>query len=285
MRAIRLCAVVLCSAVGVIASTGPAGAAPTPTTLQFGAPVGSSCSEVDASFGQVVPSSSPVTLIPDGLPLDGWNGVLILGLLEGRDALGASGGLLNPNCGDLAHGSTDMGIGASASNTYSNTAAGVLSMSASLNLAPTNLLTALLGEDAMIEGEQIQSSTLTPVVAPGDQSFTISVNYTVLSSSLSTPIASFAGAGLTFISDAQAPSCAGQNILDEQSGTLSADHPGTYTASFEFSCPIGEALTASGPIQVQFAETQSGVRTATSTAQSYSASISAQVNSATVTYG
>ncbi len=274
----RLCVVALCSGVGVAVFTSSAGAAP--TSLSFGAPTGSNCSEVEATFGQS-PFATSALLLPDGLPFAGWNGVSLLGLLEGPDA---GRGPLIPNCGDLTHGSTDSGLGASTATRISDTAAGVLSMSSSLQLAATNALTAGLGEAAVIQNEQIASSTFTPVVAAGDQSLTISVTYAILSGNPSSPIASFVGAGLDYVVDAQSPSCDGQNVPYDQSGSALTDSPGTYTATFEFSCPAGETLTASGPIEVELAETQAAFVVAGPTAQSFSSTISTHLNSASVTY-
>jgi hypothetical protein len=276
----RACAVTFCAVTGLGMTTGSAGAAP--TALQFGAPTGSSCSEVDASFGQS-PFSGSALLLPDGLPLDGWNGVSLLGLLEGLEAL-VSGGPLHSNCGDVAHGSSDNGLGASASSHFADGAGGPLTMSASVQLAATNPLTAHLGEDAMLTAEQTMSATFSPLVPTQDQQLTISVSYTVLSANPASPIASFAEASLNYVSGPLSPSCAGQNVLAEESGTVLADSPGTYTTFFTFSCPIGEALTASGPIQVDFAETQAALATAESSAQSFSGTISAQLDGATVSY-
>ena len=98
------------------------------------------------------------------------------------------------------------------------------------------------------------------------------------------PIDFFPRADIGYLSDAQAPSCAGQNVLADESGTEVADSPGTYTADFEFSCPAGQTLTASGPIQVELAETQSALGFAQATAQSAAANISARLDSGSVSY-
>jgi hypothetical protein len=113
----------------------------------------------------------------------------------------------------------------------------------------------------------------------------------VLSSSTNPPpgsaswVESAAGTSLSYTSTAQAPSCNGQQTLGNQIGTFTADAPGTYTATTEFSCPPGQTLTESQPLDASFNVVQSGFFQAGPKSATYAGSIVAEPQSITVTVG
>jgi hypothetical protein len=272
------------SAAAMVPATG-AGADPV-TALQFGAPTGIACVTTDLVLdAQSESFTSLSNNVADDLPFDAWDGVPLLNLIEGP-ITGASNysPLAGYNCGNVAHGASAVTLGASAHQSFADTASGQLgeietgSVSASSPHSPSGLSSIALGENF-----QEETATVTPVLSAGDQSFTVTVSYQVLSYTSSSPPEgdSFAGTNLTYLEGATAPSCNGQNIPYDSTGTQTAQQAGTYTVGFTFSCPAGQTLT-SGPVTAEFYETQNLRLLA---GQSVDTSIDAQVLSATVSAG
>jgi hypothetical protein len=272
-----------CAIVSAIATatTTAAGAAPTP---QFGAPTGFGCTGVGMSQS---PTTSFTSL---GLPVYAWNGVPLLGLLEASGRVDKQA-LVGPSCGDFAHGSSEFGVAGSGRNGFSAGATGAVAAASTVHTNPSNPLMGLLGQSVFVYGQSEQVAYVTPQIGPGTQSFTITVTYTILSSSSTAPpasvfsISNWAGTALSYTSSAASPSCNGQPVLGDQSGDFLADAPGTYTAQTEFSCPPGQTLTDSEALGVTFNVVQSGWFQAGPQGADYAGRIVAEPDSVTVSAG
>jgi hypothetical protein len=258
----------------------PAGAA-TSTITGFSAPSGMACVTTN-----LISSSATITQngLADDLPFDAWDGLPLLNLIEAP----AMGDSLSPlagyNCGDVAHGASATTLGSSVHQSFADTA-GQLGAAESGSVSSSSLQLGPITSVAFGESEQEQSATVTPSIGSGVTQFTISVTYHVLSDvSNSAPLiaASFAGAGLDYTVDAGSPSCNGQSLIYDNTGTATAQSPGTYTAGFVFSCPSGQTLTASDPIRVIFYETED---LRLSRGQAATSSVAADLVNATITTG
>jgi hypothetical protein len=265
----------------VSAMATAAGAAPSPP---FGAPTGYGCTGVGLS-------QSPTTSFSSlGLPVYAWNGVPLLGLLEDSSRVGKQP-LLGPSCGDFAHGSSEFGVAGSGRTSFTAGPNGAVGATSTVHTNASNPLMALLGQSVFVYAQSEQDAFVTPQLGVGAQSFTITVTYTILSSSsTSSPasrssISNWVGTALSYTSSAASPSCNGQPVLGDQSGDFLATAPGTYTAQTEFSCPPGETLTDSEALGVTFNVVQSGWFQAGPRNADYAASIVAEPDSVAVSVG
>jgi hypothetical protein len=266
----------------VVVGLQAADAVPSTAALQLGPPTGEACAGVGLSQG-------PTTFLADGLPVVAWNGVPLLGLIDGPAALGRQG-LLGPSCGDLTHGATETGLAGTVHTGFLLGSGGTLGVATTASMQPANALMTLFGRSAFSYAEADQDAVATPSLAAGDQSFTISVTYTVLSVGTNAPIGSgpntlqsSVDAAIGYTSGAQAPACNGQPISADTEGVPAAFTPGTYTATFGFSCPAGQTLTESTPITVQLALIQVGTFQAGATSASWHAALAAAPGAVTLT--
>jgi hypothetical protein len=264
--------------VAVLLPATGAGAASVTTAIPLGAPSGIACvtTVLNGTNG-----NSPLTL-GDDLPFDAYNGVPLLNLLEGP-ATGASNypALDGYNCGNIAHGASAVTLGSSVHQSFADTASGQLGMSETGTESSSTLLNNSLVSSATLgEALQEQTATVTPVLAAGDDTLTISVTYRVLSESASSALSGSdsLGADLDYVGG---PTCNGQDVEYQNTGTPNAGTPGTYTAGFVFTCPAGETM-ASGPINVDFDEVEDLLLFA---GHSFTSSITGELVGATMTAG
>ena len=266
---------------GAVLIPATSAGATTSSISAFSAPSGMACVTTN-----LIPSSATITQygLADDIPFDSWDGLPLLDLIE----VPAMGDTVSPlagnNCGDVAHGASATTLGSSVRQSFDDTR-GQLDAAESGSVSASSLHIGSISSVAFGESEQQQTATVTPSIGAGVTQFTISVTYQVLSDvSNSAPViaASFAGAGLDYEDTAGAPSCNGQYLVYDNTGTATAESPGTYSAGFVFSCPAGQTLTASAPISVIFYETED---LRISQGQSATSSIAARLLGATVTTG
>lgn len=274
--------------VGSAAASGSAAAANATSTLSFGAPTAASCAWVGSQ--QLNDPLSPIYAL--GLPPDAWDGVPLLGLLVRSIAQQDQDGL-GPSCGDLTHGSSQVGIGGSVRTSFSQSAGGAIGVTTSGQTAATNPLTALLHTTVAANAIADESAVVPPQSTTGAQSLTITATYTILSAGAVTNDTnpgfsanqSFAEVGLNPPTIAAFPTCNGQTVLPVESGPSQAQTPGTYSATFVFACPAGQTLADPSAVTVQFTVTQAAEIQAGPTAASLSGSIVAEPGSVSVAVG
>jgi hypothetical protein len=214
-------------------------------------------------------------------------GLLVPSLAQ-NDQLG-----LGPSCGDLAHGSSQVGIGGSAHTAFSEGPAGAIGVTTSAQTGATNPLTALLHTTVSANAVADETAVVPSQQTTGDQSFTISATYTILSSGATTNDTnpsfssneSFAEVGLNLPAAETLPTCNGQSVFPDQTGTDEAQAPGTYTTALVFACPAGQTLADPSALTVEFVLTQEGQIQAGPAAGSLSASIVGEPDSVSVSVG
>jgi hypothetical protein len=241
----KVSATLACSAGLVVLVSGPSGAQVS-TKVTFGAPTsGLSCSEdLRTGFGNGYVNE----------PFDSWNGIPLLLEEEFPGKYPVPG----PNCGDVKHGSkafSFMGLKSTGSFSHVGTKYGI---------ATTGVVARGAGPWATLEAATTAQQTVvgsgTPVIAPGDGAFTLSMTYT--NTSTFDGLVGVRGQSAISLSEAPAtqPTCSGggQVVVTISGNSAGEVGVGTWSFSETWTCPAGQTISAV-PVTVtleQFSEVE-----------------------------